>query len=444
MKEQALKVIEMLKANGYTGVIAGGAVRDMLLGITPQDYDVATDCLPEQVETLFPKTISVGKSFGVIVVVMDGYEIEVATFRQDGNYSDSRRPDSVTFSSIEEDAKRRDITINGMFYDPVEDKIIDYVGGQKDLKNKIIRMIGDPDKRIEEDKLRLLRVVRFSTKLDFSIDLDTFKAVKTHAHEITVVSAERIAEELIKILRTSNPRKAINLLFNTGLIDYILPEVKIMEGCEQPRDFHLEGDVKEHTILALEHLDRLSKEMNIVISDELRMSTLLHDVGKPPTQVFASDRIRFNGHDAVGKGIARKIMERLKFSNDFTTRVVDLVGGHMKFMCVKEMKTSTLKRFMTIPYFEEHMLLHRVDCLSSHGGLEAIEFIEEKLRNFKPEEIRPSRIISGKDLIEMGLVPGELFKTIIENVKERQLEGTILDRDSALEYVKKTYISKAL
>jgi poly(A) polymerase len=433
MKDQALRIVETLRAHGYQSVYAGGSVRDMLLGHEPNDYDIATDAKPEIVESLFEKTLAVGKSFGVIVVIMDGYEIEVATYRSDGVYTDGRRPDSVVFSSMEEDAKRRDLTINGMFYDPVKNEVLDCVGGHEDLDRKIIRMIGDPDARIAEDKLRMLRVVRFAARLGFTVEPKTLKAVRDHVAEIKLVSAERIAEELQKILRAGNYRRFLELLFETNLIEHILPEVKIMKGCGQPVDYHPEGDVLEHTIKALENLPADA-------SDELRMGTLLHDVGKPKTQTFR-DRIRFNGHDAVGKGIAQGIMERLKFSTDFTTRVKDLVGNHMKFLCVKDMKTSTLKRFMTIPYFEEHMALHRVDCLSSHGSLENLDFLKEKFNSFKPEEIRPSRIISGKDLTEFGLIPGPVYKTILEDVKEKQLEGTLIDRDAALEYVKKTYVT---
>ena len=292
MQTQALEIVKRLRDHGYQAVYAGGCVRDMILGLTPADYDVATDALPEIVESLFEKTLPVGKNFGVIIVIIDDVQVEVATFRTDSATSDGRRPDSVVFSSMEEDAKRRDLTINGMFYDPIKEELIDCVKGHEDIHDKIIRLIGDPEARIAEDKLRMLRVVRFAAKLGFSVDSATMRTVKAHSSEIKQVSAERITEELQKILRTGNYRKAVDLLFETGLIDHILPEITAMKGCEQPVDYHPEGDVLEHTILALESLP-------IDASDELRMGVLLHDVGKPPTQTF-EDRIRFSGHDPTG------------------------------------------------------------------------------------------------------------------------------------------------
>ena len=432
MQTQAYQIVKRLRDHGHQAVYAGGCVRDMILGLTPADYDIATDARPEIVESLFEKTLPVGKAFGVIVVIIDDVQIEVATFRTDGGYSDGRRPDSVSFSSMEEDAHRRDLTINGMFYDPIEGTVIDCVRGHEDLDNKVIRLIGDPEARIAEDKLRMLRVIRFAAKLRFSVDPLTLQAVKAHSSEITQVSAERITEELQKILRTGNYRMALDLLFETGLIGYILPEVAAMKGCAQPVDYHPEGDVLTHTILALESLPAEA-------SDELRMGTLFHDVGKPVTQTF-EDRIRFNGHDIRGKDLTREIMARMKVSKDFSDRVVDLVGNHMKFMFVKEMRTSRLKRFMAVPFFEEHMALHRADCLSSHRNLENYDFMTERLKTYEPEEIRPPRIVTGTDLISMGLVPGVLFKQILGDVEDQQLEGVLKDRDQALEYVKSKWV----
>jgi len=434
MKQQAINIVKKLRDHGYQAVIAGGAVRDMILGIPPSDYDIATDAKPEAIEQLFDKTLSVGKAFGVIVVIMDGYEIEVATFRKDSQESDGRRPYSVQFSSMDEDAWRRDLTINGMFYDPLSDRIIDFVGGQEDLKSHLVRFIGSPEDRIAEDKLRMLRAVRFSARFEFAVDPATFEAVKKHASEISQISAERIADELQKILRVKHPRLAFSLLFETGLIDHILPEVRAMEGCEQPVDYHPEGSVLCHTLLALDYLPENA-------SDELRMGVLLHDVGKPVTQTF-EDRIRFNGHDLTGKDVAREILKRLKFSNEFSERVLELIGNHMKFMHVDNMRTSRLKRFLALPHFEEHMALHRADCLSSHRNLENYDFVAEKLKTYEPEEIRPTRIITGKDLMDMGFKQGPVFRVILTDVEDQQLEGAIKSREEALEYVKREHNNK--
>jgi poly(A) polymerase len=432
MLQQALYVVKKLRDHGYEALFAGGYVRDMLLQRTSTDIDIATNARPEMVEQLFDKTLAVGKAFGVIVVVHEGQEVEVATYRTDGVYSDGRRPDSVSFCTMEEDAQRRDLTINGMFYDPIEDKIYDSVGGIEDLHKGIIKLIGNPDDRIAEDKLRMMRVVRFSARFDFKIDPGTIEAVQRHAFEITQVSAERVADELTKILMAGNYRKAVNLLFDTGLIDHILPEVRAMKGCEQPPQYHPEGDVLEHTIKALENLPTEA-------SIEVRMATLLHDVGKPPTQTF-EDRIRFSGHDIKGKYIAWGILKRLKFSNDFVTRISDLVENHMKFMHVKKMRVSRLKRFLALPNIEDHLALHRVDCLSSHRNLENYDFVIEKLKTYEPEEIRPPRIVTGKDLLNMGFKQGPEFGIILTDIEDQQLEGTILNQEDALEYIKNVYV----
>jgi len=437
MKLQALEIIKKLQQNGYEALFCGGCVRDLLLGLIPADYDVATSAIPDVIESLFDKTIAVGKAFGVIVVVLDGYEIEVATFRSDSDYSDGRRPDSVTFCSMEEDAKRRDITINGMFQDPIKGQIIDYVGGQQDLKDGLIRLIGDPNARLMEDKLRLMRCIRFASRFNFKVVPETLEAIKCHAAEIVGVSAERVADELLKIFRAGNYKTSFNLLFKTNLIEYILPEIKAMKGIEQPPDYHPEGDVLLHTLKALECLPDDA-------SDTLRIGALLHDVGKPATQTF-EDRIRFNRHELKGKDITRDILQRLKFSNDFTDQVVSLVENHMKFVNVKKMRLSRLKRFMSMPKFDEHMALHRADCLSSHEKLDNYEFIQEKLKDFVPEEVKPvqlvlpPRIITGYDLLEMGFKQGPLFKTILIDVEDKHLEGVLVDKEQALEYIRKVY-----
>jgi putative nucleotidyltransferase with HDIG domain len=436
LQSLATQIIETLHKNGFIGVFCGGCVRDMLMGNEAHDIDIATSALPDDIERIFPKTVAVGKSFGVIVVIIDGEEFEVATFRSDGEYSDGRRPDSVSFCSMEEDSKRRDMTINGLFYDPIANITYDYTGGQRDIAEKVIQLIGNPHDRIIEDKLRLLRVIRFSARFDFEIEPATYTAVKEHASEVTTVSSERIADEMTKILRVSNKRKALELLFHTGLLYAILPEVAAMKYCEQPKIFHPEGDVFEHTILALSELPEDA-------SDTLLWGTLLHDVGKPPTQTF-EDRIRFSGHDKKGMHMAEEILRRYKFSNDFVDQVTALVENHMKFMCVQGMRTSTLKRFMNLDKFDEHLQLHKVDCLSSHGGLKHYDFMVEKLKTFEatPEKVmlnKLPRLVTGDDLIEMGYHKGPLFRTILTAVEDQQLEDTITTREQALAFIRKEY-----
>lgn len=434
--KKALSIVQTLTDKGYIAVYAGGCVRDHLLGIEPHDIDIATNATPDQIEALFDKTVAVGKAFGVIVVIIDGEEFEVATFRKDSEGSDGRHPDSVTFTSMQEDAKRRDITINGLFYDPIADKIYDYVGGQEDLKNQVVRLIGDPYKRIEEDKLRLLRVVRFAARFNFWIDTHTYWTVTEYAKEITTVSAERIADEMTKILRVKDISLAFHFLGSTGLLRAILPEIAVMKGCEQPPEFHPEGDVLVHTVLALSMLEDNA-------SDALRWGTLLHDVGKPPTQTF-EDRIRFSGHDSAGIPLAEGILRRLKFPNEFIQHVCAMVENHMKFSAVERMRTSKLKRFFALPKFDEHLELHRVDCQSSHGGLEHYEFVKEKLKTYEatPEEVTVAklpRIFTGHDLISMGYVVGPIYREILTAVEDQQLEGTITTKEQAISFVKNTY-----
>ena len=434
MRDQALKIVQVLQDRGHQAVFAGGCVRDRVLKLEPQDYDIATSATPDQVEALFEHTVAVGKAFGVIVVIMDGFEIEVATFRSDSTTSDGRRPDSVTFTSIEEDARRRDLTINGMFFDPVRHNLLDFIGGMKDLQEGFIRLIGVPEARIVEDKLRMLRVVRFAARFKFKVVPSTLDAVRNMAPEILKVSAERIGDELTKILRTGNYRIAFDLLFETDLMHYILPEIEAMKGIEQPVDYHPEGDVLEHTIMALESLPADA-------SDELRMGVMLHDVGKPSTQTF-EDRIRFSQHELRGKDVGRELLRRLKFSNEFTEHVTDLIGNHMKFMHVQEMRISKLKRFMAMPKFEEHLAVHRADCMSSHKHLLNYEYVKEKFENYEPEEIKitpDTRILTGNDLLALGFKSGPLFRTILTDVEDQQLEGTISDRDQALKYVSEKY-----
>jgi len=431
MRNSAVKIVKTLQDAGYQAVFAGGCVRDQLLGTAPHDYDIATSATPDMVEKMFEKTIPVGKAFGVVTVLLNDFAFEVATFRNDGNYTDGRHPDQVRFASMQEDAYRRDITINGMFYDPIEDKIYDYVDGQKDLAKHSIRFIGHPLDRIKEDKLRMLRVIRFALRFDFSIEMDSYLHIETMAKHITDVSIERISDEFLKILRTRKYRKALGLLVHTKMLHQFLPDVVRLMGVEQPVDYHPEGDCWEHTIKALEALPNDA-------SDELTMATLLHDIGKPPTQTL-EDRIRFNEHDRVGAKMADKRLRAMKFSTEFVDHVVCLVANHMKFQHVQKMRLSTLKKFIRIPKFEEHLALHKADCLSSHGSVENYDFVVAKMNSFEPEQLRPAPLVTGHDLIAMGLKPGPMFKDWLEEVENKQLENTISTREEALALVQRKY-----
>ncbi len=432
----ARHLVTQLKNAGYKAFCVGGCTRDMLMNVPPKEYDITTSATPEEVSDIFSHTIPVGVSFGVILVLIGHYRFEVATFRKDEGYSDSRHPDYVTYSTDEEeDVLRRDFTINGMLYDPVGEEAIDFVGGMDDIRDGIIRTIGIPYQRFDEDKLRLMRAVRFASRYGFAIERDTYGALRELASQINLVSAERIRDELVKIITQSNPGDGLGLLRETGLLRYILPEVDIMHGVEQPPEFHPEGDVFTHTCLVL---DKIYENTGGLTSPELAMGGLLHDVGKPPT-FSVSDRIRFNGHDKLGAEMSREICRRLKFSNKQTELIFELVRDHLKFKDVFYMKKSTLKRFIGTPDFEEHMVLHLADCLASHGSTEAYDFVMQKFEEFKDEEIKPEPLIGGRELIEMGYAPGPLFKEILNLVEEAQLEGEITNRSEALELVSRKY-----
>lgn len=432
----ARHLVIQLKNSGYKAFCVGGCTRDMLMNVPPKEYDIATSATPDEVSKIFSHTIPVGVSFGVILVLIGRYRFEVATFRKDEGYSDSRHPDYVTYSTDEEeDVLRRDFTINGMLYDPIGEEAIDYVGGLDDIRDGIIRTIGVPLDRFDEDKLRLMRAVRFASRYGFAIERDTDGALKELAPRINLVSAERIRDELVKIITQRNPGEGLGLLRETGLLRYILPEVDIMHGVEQPPEFHPEGDVFTHTCLVL---DKIYENTGGITSPELAMGGLLHDVGKPPT-FSVSDRIRFNGHDKLGADMSREICRRLKFSNKQTELIYELVRDHLKFKDVFYMKKSTLKRFIGTPDFEEHMVLHLADCLASHGSTEAYDFVMQKFEEFKDEEIKPEPLIGGRELIEMGYTPGPLFKEILNLVEEAQLEGEITNKSEALELVSRKY-----
>jgi poly(A) polymerase len=449
MKEHAIHVVRELRGHGFQAYLAGGCVRDMLLGLEPTDYDVTTDAEPNQVMRIFPETYAVGAQFGVVLVPVpkEGREfdpvgpphpVEVATFRSDGVYSDGRHPDKVQYSkSPEEDVQRRDFTINGLLMDPLDSgRVLDFVGGRADLAAGIVRAIGDPERRFQEDKLRMLRAVRFAARFEYTIDPPTFVAIQKLAPAIHQVSRERVRDELTKMLTEGHARRAFELLDEAGLLKEALPEIVRMHGVEQPPQFHPEGDVWIHTMMLLEQLPA-------GCSRTLAWGALLHDVGKPPTFRVAPDRIRFDRHVEVGVAMAHEICQRLHFSNDDTDQIEALVANHMRFADVERMKDSTLKRFLRMPRFDEHLELHRIDCKASHGGLDLYEFAAEKLRTTPEEEIRPLPLLTGRDLIGMGYAPGPRFKQILSAVEDAQLEGRLRSGQEALDWVKSEFPADA-
>ncbi len=429
-RDAALHLARRLMAAGHEALFAGGCVRDRLLGLVPKDYDIATSATPEQVMRLFPGSNEVGAHFGVVIAKHAGVHVEIATFRTDGSYRDNRRPDSVTFSTADQDAKRRDFTINGLFEHPETGEIIDHVGGRADLEARVLRAIGDPAERFNEDALRLLRAVRFSTRLGFAVDPATHEAIRTHARLIANISPERIRDEFSRIITCPHRRQGLELLVETGLASHFLPEVLALIGCEQPPEWHPEGDVYTHTRIMLE---MLAPDAPL----DLCLAVLLHDIAKPPTQTYdeAAGRMRFNGHDALGAEMAREILTRLKYPNAVTEAVEFMVSRHMRFMHVKQMRTAKLKRFMDAPTFPKEMELHRVDCGSSNRFMDNYEFLLEKQEEFAAGPLVPPPLVTGRDLIAMGMTPGPHFRDLLEAVETEQLEGRILDREAALAYV---------
>jgi poly(A) polymerase len=442
-KQLSTEICATLRAKGYQAYLVGGCVRDILLEREPADYDVATDATPDQVQRIFPRSLSVGAQFGVIVVLDDSLEndlaqVEVATFRSDVGYSDGRHPDRVEYAnSAEEDVRRRDFTINGLLLDPQTSEVLDFVEGQKDLAAGVIRAIGDPMRRFGEDKLRMLRAVRFAARFGYQIEAATKSAIETLAGQITQVSAERTRGELTKILTEGAARRGFELLDQTGLLAQVLPEVARMKGVQQPPQYHPEGDVWVHTRMMLEAIPAGTPET-------LVWGVLLHDVGKPPTFTPPSgpgDRIRFNEHAEVGTRMAEAICRRLHFSNEETDQIAALVANHMKFKDVLQMKAATLKRFVRLDRFDEHLELHRLDCISSHGSLENYDFTRRFIAETPPEQVRPPRLLTGDDLKQLGLAPGPAFKTILEAVEDAQLEGRIADHAEAIEMVRKQFLT---
>ena len=439
----ARRIALMLRERGHAAYFAGGCVRDLLLGVEPKDFDVATSATPEEVLALFPKALTVGAHFGVVLVREGDVSTEVATFRHDGVYSDGRRPDAVRFSSDpREDVQRRDFTINGMLLDPVifeetgdaANAVLDYVGGRENLAAKTLRAIGDPAVRFAEDKLRMLRGVRFASRLGFEIEPRTLAAMRADAANIHQVSCERIRDELTLMLTEGRARVAFEMLDTTGLLAQVLPEVARLHGVAQPPEFHPEGDVWTHTMLLLEKLPAGT-------SSTLAWGALLHDIGKPatfqpPNPAVPGDRIRFNGHVEVGVRVAEVILRRLRFSADDTEQIVALVKNHMRFGDVMQMRESTLKRFLRLPHFEEHLALHRMDCLSAHNDLSLYEFAKQKYETAEPEAIRPKLLLTGRELIAAGYKPGPEFKAMLEAAEDAQLEGSIYTADEAITLVR--------
>jgi len=440
-RELALQVSRRLRERGFQALFVGGCVRDLVLGREPADFDVATDATPDQVLALFPNSLAVGAQFGVVVVVDGEHRVEVATFRSDVGYSDGRHPDRVAYArNAQEDVQRRDFTINGLLMNPESGEILDYVGGRADLKTGLIRAIGEPSRRFAEDKLRMMRAVRFAARFGYAIEAGTLAAIRHHAAEVPRISAERLREELTKLLTEGAARRGFELLDETGLLEQVLPEVSRMKGVEQPPEFHPEGDVWIHTRMMVEMLPP-------GCSPTLAWGALLHDVGKPATFVpesITGSRIRFDGHVEVGARMAEEICRRLRFSNEDTDQVVALVSNHLRFKDVPQMRPATLKRFVRLPRFAEHLELHRLDCLSSHRNLGTYDFVRRFLEETPEEQVRPARLITGDDLLELGLTPGPRFAEILKAVEDAQLDSQLTSKGEAVEWVRRHFVGHSL
>ncbi len=430
-KEKAVSIIKRLRDKGFEAYLAGGCVRDYLLGSLPQDYDITTDARPEAIEKIFTQTVAIGKQFGVILVVIDGEPFEVATFRQDGPYLDGRHPSHVRFASMREDILRRDFTINGMVYDPIEDRVIDLVEGKEDLNRRLVRAIGDPSERFREDRLRMVRAVRFAASLDFVIEKNTFRAIQEQASMIDQVSWERIGEETTRILTEGGAKKGMELLDESGLLRVLLPEIEAMKGVEQSPDFHPEGDVFVHTLRMLDHLTQPT--------ETLAYGCLLHDVAKPACIKKEEGRITFYGHTEKGSEMAVEILKRLKRSRAVWERVSYMVRNHLRHTQAPKMRLSTLKRFLGEEGIEELLDLTRIDAQSSNGDLQYYNFCKQKMAELKEEEIHPEPFLRGVDLITMGFSPGPIFSEIFKKIEEAQLNGEIRTKEQAMEWVRGQY-----
>ncbi|MGA2252756.1 CCA tRNA nucleotidyltransferase [Terracidiphilus sp.] len=439
----ALRIVETLRGKDYEAYLAGGCVRDLLMGREPHDYDVATSAAPDVVLASFPRTFAVGAHFGVVLVADEETVTEVATFRSDGAYSDGRRPDSVRYTlSAEEDVQRRDFTVNGLLLNPLaapqlssdelRQAVLDYVGGLADLDAGVIRAIGEPMRRFEEDRLRLLRAVRFAARFGFAIEPVTLAAIRAMAPKISSVSRERVREELTKMLTEGHARRAFELLDETGLLVEVLPEIAKMKGVQQPAQYHPEGDVWTHTLMLLEQL-----EAGAPLT--LAWGALLHDVGKPATFRVAPDRIRFDGHVEVGMAIGAQICQRFRFSNDETQQILALIENHMRFADAERMKPSTLKRFFRLEEFPQHLALHKMDCMAASGNLDHWNFVRERYEAMPEEAVRPVPLLTGRELIAAGYAPGPRFKEILRQVEDAQLEGAIHTLDEAMAMVRERF-----
>jgi putative nucleotidyltransferase with HDIG domain len=428
---QAVAIVKRLREEGYESYLAGGCVRDFLLNKTPQDYDISTSARPEDVQRIFPRTIPVGAQFGVVLVMLDGQSFEVASFRFDGPYLDGRRPSQVRYGTLQEDILRRDFTINGMVYDPIENRLIDLVEGKKDLARRSIRAIGNPRLRFEEDRLRMVRAIRFAASLNFDIDRLTLDAIKHSAGSITQISSERIGEEITRILTEGGARRGFELLDETGLLQILLPEIEKMKGVEQSPEHHPEGDVFKHTLLTLSHLEKPT--------ETLAYGCLLHDVGKPVCFRKEADRITFYGHTDRGAEMAEAILKRLKRGRAVWEQVGYLVKHHLRHTQAPKMRLSTLKRFLREEGIDELLELARIDALSSGGDLQYYHFCQERRFQMQEEEIRPEPLLRGTDLIEMGYIPGPIFAEILRQVEDAQLGGELTSRQAAIDWVKQKY-----
>jgi poly(A) polymerase len=430
-RQAATEIVRRLRAEGFLSYLVGGCVRDMLMGHTPKDYDVTTAATPDEVVGLFPDALTVGAQFGVVIVPREVGNVEVATFRSDGVYADGRHPREVRYARTpQEDVERRDFTINGLLYDPLSDQVLDYVGGQADLRDHRLRTIGDPVERLREDRLRMLRAVRFTARFGFKLEPAALEAIRQSAPQIHAVSMERVRDEIVKILTEGPARAGFELLDESGLLAEVLPEIKRLQGVEQPPEFHPEGDVWIHTLMMLEGLRQPTPT--------LALGVLLHDIGKPPTFTIR-ERIRFDNHVEVGARMAEEICGRLRMSTCETERIAELVRHHLRFKDFPRMKRSTQLRFLRMEGFEEHLELHRLDCLSSHRDLTNYELVRRMREETPPEEIKPLPLLRGNDLIAQGYIPGPIFKTILQAVEDAQLEGRIHDHPEALRLVKEQF-----
>jgi poly(A) polymerase len=429
----ATRVAQKLREDGFLAFLVGGCVRDLLLGRPAKDFDISTNATPSQVLEIFPRANRVGAHFGVMLIREEDMHVEVATFRSETTYADGRHPDAIEFETDPRaDVERRDFTVNALMLDPAAGEVIDYVGGRADLDAQVIRAIGDPERRFREDHLRMLRAVRFAARLGFAIEPETMGAIQRLHRLICKVSAERIRDELVRILTEGGARRGFALLDESALLNDVLPEVAAMKGVEQPPEYHPEGDVWTHTLMMLEGLPAGTP-------CTLAFGVLLHDVGKPGTFRVAPDRIRFDGHVELGVEITRRIMKRLRFSNAECDQVVALVSNHMRFKDVGRMKASTLKRFLALPCFREHLELHRLDVGASNRMFDSYEFVRRKLEETPPEEIKPPRLITGRDLIDAGYAPGPRMGEILQALEDAQLEGLVASREEAMEWVRERY-----